>query len=142
MPDPITINSRVFVPARAVSVRAARSGGPGGQNVNKVSSKVELRIELDKIEGLTGPQRERLAVRARLRLDAEGRLLIVSQRTRDQPRNLEDARERARELIASALPAPKRRVPTRPGRGATERRLTEKKQQGQRKKQRGWSPED
>lgn len=142
MPDPLTINSRVFVPVRAISVRAARSGGPGGQNVNKVATKVELRIDLAQIEGLTGPQRERLAIRARLRLDADGHLLIVSQRTRDQSRNLDDARERARQLIAAALPAPKRRVPTRPSRGAKERRLSAKKQQGERKRQRRWAPDD
>ena len=80
--------------------------GPGGQNVNKVASKVELRVDLDRIEGLPADARARLAALAAPRLDATGRLLLTSQRMRDQGRNLEDAREKLRALVRRALRRP------------------------------------
>ena len=114
MPRPISVSARVTVPPAALSVKAVRSSGPGGQNVNKVASKVELRVDLARIEGLTDGQRERLQALAAARLDAEGRLLVTSQRTRDQRQNLEDARAKVRALIERALPEPRRRRATRP----------------------------
>jgi len=126
----------VRVPARAISWRAVRSSGPGGQNVNKVASKVELRVDLGAIEGLPGDARARLAALAASRRDSRGRLLVTSQRTRDQARNLEDARDKVRRLVARALEAPKRRRRTRPSAGAVEERLREKKLRGARKRER------
>src|SRR5262245_40987335 len=108
-------------------VRATRSSGPGGQNVNKVSSRIELRVDLDLVEGLDTAARARLAALAAGRLDAEGRLLLTSQRTRDQHRNLEDAREKARQLVARALVAPRPRRPTRATAAGRERRLRAKR---------------
>jgi ribosome-associated protein len=131
--DPLVVRPGVFVPADALSMQASRSGGPGGQNVNKVSSKVELRVDLERIAGLDAGARGRLRALAAGRLDAEGRLLVVSQRSRDQRANLEDAREKVRALVLSALEVPKRRRPTRPTRGSTERRLSEKKHHGRQK---------
>src|SRR5262245_57113020 len=112
MPKPIFINANVLVPADALEVRAVRSSGPGGQNVNKVSSKVELRVDLWRVTGLTQAQLERLLQLAASWLDAEGKVLVTSQRTRDQRLNLSDAEDKVRELILRALVVPKARRKT------------------------------
>ena len=125
--DAIVVTEGVKVPAAALTMRAVRASGPGGQNVNKVASKIDLRVDLDAIEGLTDAARHRLAALAANRLDAEARLQITSQVTRDQTRNLEDAREKVRALVAAALREPKRRRPSRPTAAARERRLEGKK---------------
>lgn len=132
------IREGVVVPRAALHVAAVRSGGPGGQNVNKVSSKVELRVELDAIVGLSDAQRARVRERALPLLDARGRLLVKSELTRDQARNLEDACAKVRALVLAALPAPKRRVATRPSRGARERRLESKRADASKKRDRRW----
>jgi ribosome-associated protein len=124
------------IPEAALSMRAVRSSGPGGQNVNKVASKVELRVALDRIEGLDPGARERLSALTARRRDSEGRWLVVSQRTRDQHRNLEDAREKVRSLVARCLIAPRSRRPSRPTRAAREVRLGDKKRASERKRNR------
>jgi ribosome-associated protein len=131
MAEPIVVRASVVVPADALSIRAVRSGGPGGQNVNKVSSKVELRVDLDRVEGLDAAARHRL--RAAATLDADGHLLVTSQRTRDQRANLDDAREKVRLLVEQALVVPRARRKTRPTRGSIERRLSDKKRRTQAK---------
>lgn len=127
MPGPVHVAPGVWIPEAALSFRAVRASGPGGQNVNKVASKVELRVDLGLVEGLDGAARERLAERASARLDAEGRLVVTSQRTRDQGRNLEDARSKLRTLVARALVPPKPRRATRPTAGSREARLRSKR---------------
>ena len=127
MGEPIRIATGIVVPAGGIEWRATRSSGPGGQNVNKVASKVELRVRLDSVSGLSAPARARLAAFAAGRLDADGRLLVTSQRTRDQLRNLEDARDKVKKLIERSLKAPRPRRLTQPGPGASERRLKAKR---------------
>jgi ribosome-associated protein len=138
----ILVAPGVLIPASAVRLAVSRASGPGGQNVNKVSSKVELRIDLDAVVGLRADARARLLRLAEGRLDAEGRLMMTSQLTRDQSRNLEDAREKVRGLVARALIRPTPRRPTKPSKGAKERRLTSKRQQSERKRHRARSGAD
>jgi ribosome-associated protein len=140
---PIRISRSVRVPGEAIAWRAVRSSGPGGQNVNKVASKVELRIDLDAVVGLDAAARARLETLTAGRRDSRGRLLVTSQRMRDQARNLEDAREKVRHLVARALIAPKRRRRTRPPAAAVEKRLRQKRLRGARKRdRRAQGPDD
>jgi len=136
MPDPIVVRAGVVVPADALEMRAVRASGPGGQNVNKVASKVELRVDLNRVQGLDDESRERLVRAVRHRLDSSGRLIATSQRSRDQSRNLEDARSKISDWIARALIPEKKRVPTRPGRKAREQRLNVKRRTSRRKQDR------
>ncbi|MGD0678888.1 MAG: alternative ribosome rescue aminoacyl-tRNA hydrolase ArfB [Polyangiaceae bacterium] len=128
MSDVLVVRPGVVIPADTIEMRAIRSGGPGGQNVNKVASKVELRVDPVHITGLDDGARARLQVVAARVLDADGRLLVTSQRTRDQRANLEDAREKLRSLILRALVKPRPRKKTRPTRSSIERRIRDKKQ--------------
>src|SRR3989442_15499865 len=123
----IVVNSVVRVPEGALHVRAVRASGPGGQNVNKVATKVALRVDLDAVEGLSEAARSRLRTLCRHRLDADGRLMVSSQVTRNQARNLEDARDRVRALVAQALREPRPRKASRPSAGARQQRIDAKK---------------
>jgi ribosome-associated protein len=131
--QPLVVRQDVVIPADALSMQAVRSGGPGGQNVNKVASKIELRVDLARVGGMSHAAAGRLRSLAAGKLDAEGRLLVVSQRSRDSHVNLEDAREKVRVLVLQALVEPKRRRKTRPTRGSVERRIADKKRRGSQK---------
>ena len=139
MRDLVLPNSSVTISERELEWTAVRSSGPGGQNVNKVSTKVELRFDFEACDALSAAAKARLRALAQHRLDAEGRILITSQVTRNQPQNLADARERLAELVAKALVVPKRRRPTRPSRAAkrarvNDKRVHSKKKQGRARK--------
>ncbi len=127
MPEPIEVTPAVRILPAALEVHAVRSSGPGGQNVNKVSSKILLLVDLAGIEGLDAAARRRLAAIAGRRLAADGRLLVTAGESRDRFRNLEAAREKVRQLVARALVVPKVRRATGPSVAAREKRLQAKK---------------
>jgi ribosome-associated protein len=137
MPDAIVVSDTVRIPAGAITVRSVRASGPGGQNVNKVATKIELRVELDAIAGLDADARGRLDTLARNRLDADGRLLVTSQMTRNQARNLEDARTKVASLVRAALAPPRPRKRSRPPASARAARVDAKRRWSERKRLRG-----
>lgn len=124
----------VRVPASALHWRAVRSSGPGGQNVNKVASKVELRVELGAIHGLTEKTGARLRKLAGARLTLGEEIVVTSALTRDQGRNLDDALRKLQHLLERAQVLPRPRRATRPSAGAVRRRLDAKKQTGTKKR--------
>ena len=140
--DDLHINTptvALVIPARDLSWTAARASGPGGQNVNRVASKVDLRFDLAANESLQPEVRARLAERHAARIDAEGRLVVISQSARTQAGNLALARERLAAWVEAATVVRKKRRPTKPSRGAIRRRLDAKKRQGDKKASRRWS---
>lgn len=133
----LTITSRIAIEDAELEERFVRASGPGGQNVNKVSTAVELRFDVRASAVLPEPVRARLLARRDRRLTDEGVLVISAQRFRTQERNREDARERLLELIRAALVAPRKRVATKPTRASKERRLGAKKRRANVKQGRG-----
>jgi ribosome-associated protein len=132
----LIINARVVIPAGELEWKAVRASGPGGQNVNKVASKVELRFDLANTTAIDPESKQRLHMLAAGRIDAEGKIVIVSQRGRSQEQNLRDARERLREMIARSLEKPRLRKPTRPTAGSKRRRVESKRRHSDKKRAR------
>lgn len=135
----LRVTGRLVIPARELSLQFARSGGPGGQNVNKVASKVLLRFNIQNSECLGDARRKLLLERLAGRLTKNGDLLIQASSHREQGRNELDARERLAAVLQEALQIQKARKRTRPTQGSKKRRLHAKRIQSQRKRDRGQS---
>ena len=126
----------VWIAPGDVRVSFSRSSGPGGQAVNKLSTKAELRVSLDAIAGLTDDALLRLRRLAGQRLTDEDEIVIQADTNRSQRRNRDEAIDRFRQLVLRAATPPKRRKKTRPSRAVIERRLQAKREQSERKKRR------
>ncbi len=121
------------IPEEELNIRAIRSSGPGGQHVNKTSTKIEVRWNLAQSPSLNEAQRTRLLNKLASRLDKEGIIRLTCDETRSQLRNKEIAIERLHKIVNDALAIPKRRKKTKPTRGSNERKLAEKARRGQTK---------
>ena len=126
----LIVNDQLSIPEAELSESFVRSAGPGGQNVNKVATAVELRFDVANSPSLDEVIRARLLKRRDRRLTDDGVLVIQAQRFRSQDRNREDARERLVAWIALAFKVAKPRIATRPSRASKERRIKGKKQRG------------
>ena len=134
---PLIVSPSLVVPDADLSFSAIRSPGPGGQNVNKVATAVQMRFDLLNTQALDAAVKQRIRARAGHRLNEDGTLLIVARAHRSQERNRAEAMERLRELILASLQPPRPRKATRPTRAAKERRLVGKAHQQRRKILRG-----
>jgi ribosome-associated protein len=126
----IQITTDVFIPENEVAFTASRSGGPGGQNVNKVSTKVTLWFDVRASASLSDEQKQKIIARLGPRINKDGVLQIASQRTRSQDLNRADAVERFADLLRRALTPRRARIKTQAPAGAKERRLDEKRRRG------------
>ena len=130
------VNDRITIPAGELRVSFARSGGPGGQNVNKVASKVQLRWTPATSTALPEADRAWLLDKLASKLTSDGDLIVTSDLTRDQGRNRVDAESKLADVVAAALVRPKKRRATRPSKAAKARRIDEKKARGRIKNER------
>jgi ribosome-associated protein len=134
MDDDLTIKEGIAIPASELWFTASRSGGPGGQHVNKTSSRVTLHWHIGNSTALTSPEKVRVMTRLAGRISGDGVLQVDVDTERSQHRNLEIARERLAALVREALSTPKKRIPTRVSRQARQRRLDEKSHRSTTKK--------
>ncbi len=138
----LIVNSRIHIPHEEFQFSFSRSGGPGGQNVNKVNSKALLRWPVVQSRSLPDDVRGRFLAKYRRRLTAGGEVLLTSQRYRDQGRNISDCLEKLREMVAAVAVRPTLRRPTKPTRAAVARRLEGKRHSSSKKQSRRLPPTD
>ena len=138
----LIVSPDLSIPRFELSFRATRAGGPGGQHVNKASTRVELWWNVDQSAALNDEQRSRLRTRLGSRVDSDGNIRVVSSEHRSQTRNREAAEVRLAALVQRALVVPKARRKTRPGRGAIEGRLRAKRLKSEKKQRRRDFPDD
>jgi len=134
--EPLRINSRIAIPPSELRFSFVRSSGPGGQNVNKVNSKAQLRWSVKRSESLPDDVRSRLLARYARRINDRGELVLTSQRYRDQARNIGDCLTKLREMLAAVATPPKRRKKTQLPRSARESRLRDKREKSEKKRRR------
>ena len=134
--DGLVLSGTTIIPRSEISYRASRAGGAGGQHVNTSSTRIELLWNVWTTTALDEEGRTRIMDKLSTRVDSKGWIRVVSSARRSQSQNREAAEARLIELLKGALVVQKRRKATKPSRGATEARLTEKKQRGDTKRQR------
>ena len=137
MSDALRVTDAVHIPRAELTVRASRAGGAGGQHVNTSSTRIELVWCVRGTGVLDDTARARVMAKLASRLDGEGCLRVVSSARRSQRQNREAAESRLAELVRRALAVPKRRLATKPSRGAVERRLAGKRRRAETKQRRG-----
>jgi ribosome-associated protein len=136
MEQPIVIHNRLSIAAREFRFRFSRSSGPGGQHVNKTETRVELLFNVRTSPSLTEKQREQIERKLGSRISADGILSIAAQGSRSQTKNREIALTRFRKLLQKALQKTKKRIPTKPSKVSSEKRIQRKKRRGDIKKSR------
>ena len=136
----LQVTHSIKIPHDEFEFTYARSSGPGGQNVNKVNSKVLLRWRITTSPSLSDEVRARFLAKFKTRVTQEGDLLITRQKSRDQAKNVDDCLEKLREMLVSVAIPPKKRRPTNPSKASKKRRLADKKALGAKKQNRrsGW----
>jgi len=132
----LTVNRSIRVPHAEFTFTFSRSSGPGGQNVNKVNTKVQLRWPVEATSSLNVAVKQRFVTKYRRRITSEGELLVTSQRYRDQARNIADCLDKLRSMIEGVATPPAPRRKTKPTRSSRERRLKSKREQSEKKQAR------
>ena len=142
MEEDLPVTDRITIPGSELSFTASRAGGPGGQHVNKTSTRVTLQWDVSGTDALDATQRARVMERLAGRIGKDGVLRVAAEDERSQHRNRQVARSRLAALVEQALHVPRKRIPTRPSRASQKRRVEQKKRRGAIKKLRSGPPGD